>query len=447
MIKSAHLYIGLAALLAIPAIVPAQDTSADAAVKEAVLRQANTITLRQKLAEAAGVQQRGDIAGAAKLYQDSVTLAQGIGPAYIEAETQQAVAGLTATSMALARAAQARTDYNEADTRVKVVLQADPKNATAIAFKAHNDELIAASAGHRPSAPALEQGPVVAAQKTQAATLVQDGKFFYEMGKLDEADAKLSAAVKLDPDNTGAYYYQNLVKQARYTRDLQQHAVDTQTRMEQVEKQWVLPKSSAQLPVPNPYATNNLVYTGPGRQAIVAKLDKIHLDTVSWDGLPLSEVVRQLSEQSRLRDPERKGINFLINPNADQSGQPIAATGLGGFGGLPAAPAAPPAAIDPATGLPAATAATPAGGEKVDIGTAVTVKLNLADERLADVLDAIIDVAEHPDGHPIKYAIKDYGVVFSDKGPESPLLFTRTFKVDANTFYSGLESVGSSSFG
>jgi len=450
MIKSsAHLSLVFAALLAFPAIVPAQDNAA-LAVTEAVKRQADTIVLRQKLAEAASLAQRNDNVNAAKVYQESVSLAKDIGPAGIEAETQQAIAGLAATSLILARDAQARTDYIEADTRVKVVLNADPKNAAALAFKMRNDQLIAASNGKVPDAATVEQIPAAMTQKTQAATLVQDGKLLYEMGKLDDADAKLAAAVKLDPDNTGIYYYQNLVKQARYTRDLTQHAVDTQTRMELVEKQWVLPKSSAQLPIPNAYATNNLIYTGPGRQSIVAKLDHIRLDTVNYDGLPLNEVVRQLSEQSRLRDPERKGINFLINPNADESGPEIAAANGGGVGGggFPgAAPAAAPAAIDPATGLPVAAAAGGGGGEKVDIGTAVTVKLSLNDVSMSEVLDAIIMVSEHPDGHPLKYSIQDFGVVFSDKGPESPLLFTRTFKVDPNTFYSGLESVGSSSFG
>jgi len=449
MIKSsAHLSLVFAALLAFPAVVPAQDNPAAMAVNEAVLRQANTIVLRQELAQAAALAQHNDIVNAAKLYQKSVELAQEIGPAGIEAETQQALAGQAATSLALARDAQARTDYNEANTRVMAVLKADPQNAAALAFKIHNDQLIAAAAGRVPDAATTEQIPAARNQQIQAGTLVQDGKLLYEMGKLDEADVKLKEAVRLDPDNNAAYYYQNLVKQARYTRDLTQHSVDTQTRMEQVEKQWVLPKSSASLPIANAYATNTLTYTGPGRQSIVAKLGNIHLDTVNFDGLPLSEVVRQLSEQSRLHDPERKGINFLINPNADQSGPEIAAgTGLpGGFGGG-AAPAPAPAPIDPATGLPAAQTGGGGGGEKVDIGTAVTVKLQLTDIRMADLLDAIVMVSEHPDGHPLTYSIQDFGVVFADKGPESPLLFTRTFKVDPNTFYSGLESVGSSSFG
>jgi tetratricopeptide (TPR) repeat protein len=445
MIKATHLSLGLAALLVLPAAALAQDNDSaiGMAVHQSVLNQANTIVLRQKLADAQAATQRGDIVGAAKLYQDSVTLAQEIGSG-IDAETAQAVAGLSYTSLILARDAQSRGDLRTADVRVKQVLKADPNNIAAINFKKQNDEMLAAMKGRMPSTAVLDQVPQMVSQKVDASTLVQDGKVFYEMGKLEDAEAKLNDALKLDPDNRAAYYYLNLIKQAKYARAASQHTVDTQQRMEQVEKQWVLPTAHAQLPVPNPYATNDLIYTGSGRQVIVDKLNRIRLDNVSYDGLPLSEVLRQLAEQSKLRDPEHKGINFLINPNPDASGTPVAATGQGGF---PAAPAS--STIDPATGLPVATANAGGGGgdNSVDIGSAVQVKLNLSDVRLADVLDSIVMVAEHPAGHQIKYSIQDFAVVFSDKGAETPQLFMRSFKVDPNTFYSGLESVGSSSYG
>ena len=156
MIKSAYLYLGLAALLALPVIVSAQDNPAATAVSEAVKRQADTIVLRQKLGEAKSAQQRKDTLGAAKLYQDSVTLAQAIGRAGIESETVQAVNGLAATSLDLAREAQSNQDYREANTRVQQVLKADPKNAAALEFKKHNDEMIVANRGLQPDGATLE---------------------------------------------------------------------------------------------------------------------------------------------------------------------------------------------------------------------------------------------------------------------------------------------------
>ncbi len=469
MTKAALFTLGLAALLVFPAAVPAQDNSTALAVNEAVLRQAKTIDLRQKLSDARATAQRGETAVAAKLYQEACTLVTQIGSG-IDVETAQAVAGLTATRMALARDAQSRGDLREADTQVLQVIKTEKELKVApdlnqvIAFKSQNDQMLAAMKGRMPSEAVTQLVPHAMEQQVEVGTLVQDGKLFYEMGKLPEAEGKLYEALKIDPDNTGAYYYLNLIQQAKISRSYAQHTVDTQTRMEKVEKQWVLPTAHPILPIPNPYATNTLVYTGPGRQAIVAKLDHVRLDNFSTgEGMPLSEVLRNLAEQARLRDPERRGINFLINPNADKSGQAIAApanTGFGGgfggglagggFGAGGAVPGGAPgagAAVDPATGLPVAPAPAAnggsGGGEAADVGAYMIKIPSLMDVRLSEVLDAICLVSDHP----LKYSIQDFAIVFQAKGEEQVVLSMRTFKVDPNTFYSGLESVSSASFG
>ncbi len=458
MMKAFTISLACAVLLALESNATAQNSAKDDAVRQAILNQQSTILLRQKLVEAKAAMQRNDTAGAAKLYQEAFKYTKEIGSG-IDAETAQTKAGLATTRLALARAAQSRGDYREAGVQIAQVLNADPKNVQGIALKKQNDQMLAAMQGHIPSAATVALIPDIMKEKVNAGTLVQDGKLLYEAGKLEEAELKLKEGLKLDPDNSGAYTYLNLIKQSKLLRESAQHAVDTQDRMASVEKQWVLPKPTVTLaPYGNPYATNTMIYTGPGRQMIVEKLNRIRLESVTYDGVPLSEVLRQLSEKSRLADPDRKGINFLINPNPDQSGQAIAAPtgGFGGIGGpLGAAPAAGiPAAVDPQTGLPVAGpgGATGGGGnstEALDAG-AFTVKLSLVDVRLTDVLAAIMDVAQNPnpgDQRTIKYTIKDYGIVFQAKGVESPQMFTREFKVDPNTFYSGLESVSATSFG
>ena len=121
-----------------------------------------------------------------------------------------------------------------------------------------------------------------------------------------------------------------------------------------------------------------------------AKLKQIVLPEISFDGLPLSEVLKVLSDESIKRDPDKTGVNFLINPNV----RPVALTGV----------------IDPTTGLPLA-----APTEQVDPG-AVVVKFNLPlrNVTMKDVLDAIVTVADHP----IQYTLEDYAVVFAAK-PET----------------------------
>ena len=317
MTKAVLLPLGFLLLLA--TLSPAQTNGAtDMAVNRAVMDQANTILLRQKLDDAKSTVARGDLLGAAKLYEEALDLVKQIGSG-IGAETAQTISGLVATRLELARRAQHDGDYLAADEQVTRALRVDPHNADALDFKKRNDQIMTAMKGRMPDVDTLERVPQVANDKTQAATLVQDGKLLYEMGKFDEAEVKLNQALKLEPDNSGAFYYLNLVRQANYSRQSNIRSSQAQNSMVQVEAAWS-PKIGIGLPVPNPYLTNTDVHTSVGREVLYRKLNNIRLDTIPWqDGLPLSEVIRYLTEQSRLRDPDKKGINFIFNPNVEAS--------------------------------------------------------------------------------------------------------------------------------
>ena len=139
--------------------MPAQTSPTDAAVNEAVLRQANTIILRQKLLEAKNTQLRGDLPAAAKLYEDAYTLVEQIGSG-IDTEKAQTISGLASTRLALARQAQSQDDLREADTQVNRVLKVDPQNPAALAFKKDNDQLLATMRGKMPDEATVQQIPV-----------------------------------------------------------------------------------------------------------------------------------------------------------------------------------------------------------------------------------------------------------------------------------------------
>ena len=98
------------------------------------------------------------------------------------------------------------------------------------------------------------------------------------------------------------------------------HEVTMRQDVRAVEQAWANPVNRELLPVPNPYARTNLVHTGQGRQTIITKLDRIRLDSVKYDGLPLGEVIINLNDESKKRDPEKRGINFLVNQNIDSGG-------------------------------------------------------------------------------------------------------------------------------
>lgn len=428
MIRSHRLSLGFALLVASSVPLFAQNTPTDTAISEAVHREYNTKLLQQKLAKAQEAQARGDLQGASKLYEDSWKLVQQIGPGNLGSETGSVIQGLTDVSLTLAKDAQRRKDYYEADLRITRVLKVNPNNPTAREMKRDNDKLLAEAQGSQASREMAAKVPGWQKDKVALQTKVRDAQLLFENGKYDEAQAILNQVLEADPGNGAAAYYSSIIKEKLDANATTMRAIQSKDRMLQVENAWEMPTSRERLPVPNPYANTNLTYTSQERQAIINKMDRIRLDSVFYDGLPLSEVIRSLSDECKRRDPDKQGINFFIAPNAD-SATAVAA-------------AAPGTQIDPVTQLPTAVPAAPP--EPVDMsGISVKMYTPVANMRLQHVLDVIIKSADRP----IKYSIEDYGIIFTLRPQETVPLYSRTFKVDPNTFWMGLQNVESISFG
>ncbi|MGA8493828.1 MAG: hypothetical protein WB711_25640, partial [Terriglobales bacterium] len=89
MTKAVSVPLGFILILAGAFMLPAQTNSpADMAVSEAVLRQANTVVLRQKLVQAQDAAAHNDLVVASRLYEDAYALVQQIGSG-IDAESEQ----------------------------------------------------------------------------------------------------------------------------------------------------------------------------------------------------------------------------------------------------------------------------------------------------------------------------------------------------------------------
>jgi general secretion pathway protein D len=417
-----------------------------AAIAEGVRRQAAKINLRNKIADARAAESRQDLAAAAKIYGECWDLILFIGTG-VDEEARLVTDGIISTRLTLAAEAQHRGALREADHHLLEVLRVDPANRQALAMKASNDRLLAEQFPTTPNLDVEARVPIILSENATNSKYVQDGRLYFELGRYDDAEAKLNLAIAHDPNNQAARYYLNLISEARFKQHLGDKDLDNRKALEKVEQEWITTDKRGGLPVPNPYARSPLTFSGPrGRQQILAKLDRIRLDfpAEGVDTLPLSEIVKTLSDEAKKRDPEKKGINFLVNPNTDVGA--VVAPGVVGGSGVPGAPGITPAptvapAVDPATGLPLPQAAPT---EAIDVaGIAIKISPRLIDVRLADVLDAITKVAEKH----IHVSVEDYAVVFSLRGAEPSPLFMRIINVDPNTFVQGLESVSGLSVG
>ncbi|MBA4148278.1 MAG: hypothetical protein H0X66_09190 [Verrucomicrobia bacterium] len=407
------------------AVLQAQPAPAVLAEEEAVRRQEAIRLLRMKLVDAQSLQRQGRLVEAAKAYEDAWALFPRVGlvGGTVEADKAAVVEGLVNLRLQLAEQARRRGDLQEADSQIKSALRVNPQSAAALKFKLENDKAISASRGMVPSPDALARIPEFQAEKITAGTLVHDGKLLFEAGHINEAETKLRQALQVEPDNRAANYFLQLIRDQRFGRQIRDQELVARDAMVEVKTAWAPAVKRDQLPFPNPVINQrDVVNTSPQRQEIAGKLNSIRLNEVGYDGLPLVEVLKHLTDESIKRDPDRLGLNFMVNPHSDASGA---------FPTLPTDPYAPPVIIEQIE---------PA----MDIAT-VTVKLNppLRNLRMTDVLDAIVTSADQP----IRYEIRDYAIVFSPRTPEPTPLFTRSFRVDPNTFLQGLESVGALSLG
>ncbi|MDB6018358.1 MAG: TonB domain/peptidase domain protein [Pedosphaera sp.] len=176
-------------------------------------------------------------------------------------------------------------------------------------------------------------------------------------------------------------------------------------------------------------AQTHLTHTNSARQNILAQLDQIRIDATQFNGLPLSEVIKDLNELAKSNDPNQIDIKFFFGrktasaangvdtgteapatrfpyPAVDPAtGLPISSGSNADNGADEPAPRFPYPTVDPATGLPIAS---------TDADT-IIVKLPpaLTNATLANVLEAITQGASPP----VKFSILDTNVVFSLKYP------------------------------
>ena len=77
--------------------------------------------------------------------------------------------------------------------------------------------------------------------RLEVAKLVQDGKLYYESGRLQEAEKSLQQAAEIDPQNQSASYYRNLVTARKYAAQAQVREVNSKQMLMEVESAWADP--------------------------------------------------------------------------------------------------------------------------------------------------------------------------------------------------------------
>ena len=425
---------------------PAETDLISIAEQEALKRQERKLVMDENLARAMRLQKEKNFVDAAKLYEEAIGHAKLLGGVeVVEKSYRDALAGLVYCRMQQAVALQEKYDFKGAALEADKIFPFDPRNAEAENFKRFNERVEAAHRGRLPSPQVLSSQAKLLEIQTEVTQLVKDGQAYWQLKEYEEAKKRLEEAIKKDPVNEPAYFYLRLVMESQFDIESKKREKTYGDRVVQVTKKWN-EGTRTDLPMPNQYFRTNsnrpfLTHTSLGAQRINKKLDDIIFPEVNFPGLTLTEVVKTLDADTKKHDPEKKGLNYLINNVITDY---ISANAAGPGGGPAAAAAAPAAPVLDPMGNPIAAAA--GGTQKPDLETVIIkVETILKDLTLRQVLDVITKTAEvkMPDGRAagLKFSIEEYAVVFSPKLPEQASLFARTFKVNPDTFVQGLQSV------
>jgi general secretion pathway protein D len=228
--------------------------------------------------------------------------------------------GLTRSDFALAGDALKIGDTKRAKDLIDEVLKYNPNNA-----EAQHREVAINRALANPNDTSLYGNAAITPGFVDRVNEVQnlfiEAEQFRRTGQWDEAEARLKRILGIDPYNIAATKELERIdaEKDKYAESARQ---ETRTeRLRQVEEKWYEPINnrdigpSAQESQPAIIAKTNF--------SIDQKLSSIFIPTIDFNGASIEDATSYLSSESKRIDPEHKGVNFIIQPEASTSAKQI----------------------------------------------------------------------------------------------------------------------------
>ena len=259
-----------------------------------------------------------DYEGAVRLYRDALNRLP-FGPK-TEVQRNEITAHLADGSVALAQQYRRVGKYEEAKGLLSDVLAADPNRFQAQKSLEYFDDPIRTN-------PSLTEGH---SQKVdEVRRLLYKGEGFYNLADYDSAEREFHSVLRIDKYNKAARRW--LERVAAIKSDYYRAAYD-QTRAEllmQVDRAWELTvPSDADIAI---FEGGGTPIAGEGRsQSITNKLRSIVIPRIDFEDTTLDEAMSYLTQKSIELDPEKTGINFVVEKGSVTGGGSGVDEGLDG---------------------------------------------------------------------------------------------------------------------
>lgn len=328
-----------------PAVAPAPSATTTTTPTAPAETTSTTSTAKLNSREVAQIRQQEIIRRQELIYRANESLSAGreaeVATEYPEARkdylfSAEAYSSISRSTASYATAAEGltRVDFQLYDDALKMgdtarakrlmdeVVEYNPNNKLANEkLAAINEALADPNDTTQLGNPAVTPGFVNRVNEVQQ--LFAEAEQFRRTGQWDEADARLKRILGIDPYNIAATKELELIDAQKLQYDEHARLETRDERLRQVEEKWFEP-------ITNKDATSS---AQEGQPAIVRntnfgldqKLKDIFL-SLDFNSATIEEATNFLSIESKRLDPDHKGVNFIIQPEASTTAKPVSIT-------------------------------------------------------------------------------------------------------------------------
>ncbi len=250
--------------------------------------------------------------------------------------------------------------------------------------------------------------------------LLTQGRQFYKIQDYNAAEALYEKVLLQDEYNVEAMRYLRKIDEVRYKIKTTERKATEADMIQKVRDAWN-PPIRQDVMVPGAVVTQTTIEKKTGAQKLQDKMEKITFPLIDFRQANIIDVVKFLNDESANLDPDKVGVNIILNLNIPGAGSTEVITQT-----QEPAPTAP--SEDLFGGGTTTTTAEPFGGTMVTETTtsgnnAPTITLSLRRVSLLNAIKYITEVAN------LKYRIDEDAVIITPEGVVQGRVVTRLYPV------------------
>ncbi len=248
--------------------------------------------------------------------------------------------------------------------------------------------------------------PDIVEKRKDVDELLSEARMFYDVEEYDRAESLYDAVLARDEFNVEAMRYLRKIAEVKYKRSTREREATTAQMIQQVRDAWNPPKRDVDVARRDDLLTGQTDLVTPAR-VLQQKMERIIIPRIEFRQANIRDVVNFLVEASREADPDKEGVNIILNLSVPE-------------GARMATPAPAPQAADPWDDWDQPLTAAPADS---GVGPIPTITLNLRRISLMEAIRYITEVAG------LKFRVEESAVIITPAGIVTGRVVTRLYPV------------------